>query len=168
MPYEERRRNGEQMEGVLVGPGEIALSGDGSPLVGVVSTGLLVCLWNPHGGQAAMAHFVAPATYDAGLATARFGNVALPFAIRMLQEAIGEDDESIEAQVFGGACRDGGHERGIQNLEMARKVLSARSIKLVSEDVGGSKGRKVVFDARSGHAMVIKVHALRAGDWEST
>jgi chemotaxis protein CheD len=166
MGYEDRRRDGRNVDGVLVKTGEIVVVDDGARLVSVVSRGALVCLWHTGGHHAAMLHFVEPAIYDVKKATARFGNVALPRAISMLREALHDPLASLEAQLFGCACRDHSDLRGQENLAMARKILKARNISIVSEDVGGSKGRKVLFDAQSGHAMVIKVHALREGDWE--
>ncbi len=36
---------------------------------------------------------------------------------------------------------------------------------VASEDVGGKKGRKILFDTASGHVAVLKVHDLRREDW---
>ena len=58
-----------------------------------------------------------------------------------------------------------GDVRGERNLELAEKVLAKRSISVSSRDVGGTKGRKIVFDGRTGHVAVMKVHKLRKEDW---
>jgi chemotaxis protein CheD len=166
MGFEERRRAEGNVEGVLVRPGELVMVDDGSRLVSVVSSGLLVCLWLRGGHYATMLHFVEPAIYRAEMATTRFGNVALPLAIAMMREALADPLAVIEAQVFGAAQRGLDDRRGEANLAMAHKILAARHIAVVSEDVGGCKGRKVLFDAQTGHALVIKVHELREGDWE--
>lgn len=166
MAFQERRSDGQNVDGILVGPGEIVVVDDGARLVSVVSSGLLVCLWHHGGPQAAVTHFLHPAIYDPLRATARYGNVALPRAIAMLRECCGDPLAVLEAQIFGGAERFGTDERSQRNLEMARKILAATSVAIASEDVGGSKGRKVMFDAHTGHAVVIKVHALRESDWE--
>lgn len=166
MGYEDRRREGFNVDGVLVRPCEIVVVDDGSRLVSVVSSGLLVCLWHAKGHHAAMVHFVEPAIYQVEKATARYGNVALPRAIQMIKDMLGDPLAVLEAQVFGAATKGGADKKGEGNLQMARKILNARHVAIVSEDVGGSKGRKVLFDAHTGHAVVIKVHALREGDWE--
>ena len=43
--------------------------------------------------------------------------------------------------------------------------MSKKQIPLVSEDVGGNKGRKVVFNTRTREALVLKVERIRKEDW---
>jgi len=162
---QERRKGGVDVPGRQVGPGSIALVQDGTTLVAVAGPGVAVCLWNEATQVACLAHFADPAIYDRGRATARFGNVAVPTAIAMVRDAV--VGGAIEAQIFGGAARDGrDSERADANVAMARRILSARGIPVVSEDVGGTKGRKIVFQGSSGHVAVVKVHKLRMEDWE--
>lgn len=161
----ERRKGGEASAGQHVPPGGIVLVRDGTTLVAVAGPGVAVCFWNEAAEVACLAHFVEPATYDPSQATARYGNVALPTAISLIRESAGASD--LEAQIFGGAFLEDGDRSGAEaNIEMARKILSARGVKIVSEDVGGSKGRKIVFQGSSGHVAVVKVHKLRAEDWQ--
>ena len=160
----ERRQGGEGIPGQQVLPGSIALVHDGTTLVAVAGPGVAVCLWNESSKVACLAHFAEAATYETARATARFGNVALPTAIRMVRDV--EPSGEIEAQIFGGASQVGQNlSRGDENVAMARRVLTAKGVKIVSEDVGGTKGRKIVFQASTGHVAVVKVHHLRADDW---
>jgi len=161
----DRRNGGVDLEGVLVRAGEIALAKDGSRLVTVVGAGIAVCLWAPSTNVAAVAHFLEPRIDDPEHSFARYGNVAVPEVVRMVRE---EDPRGfVEAQLFGGAMEYPGDKRGEQNLSMAEKVLKKRSIEISSRDVGGTKGRKVVFDGRTGQVAVMKVHQLRQEDWKS-
>jgi chemotaxis protein CheD len=50
-------------------------------------------------------------------------------------------------------------------VEIARKILREKGIAIASEDVGGSVGRKIVFDLATGHVAVLKVHKVRDEDW---
>ena len=159
----DRRNGGVDLEGVLVGPGELAVVLDGSRLVSVVGAGVAVCLWAADRRVAAMAHFLEPRTHDADRSIARYGNVAVPEVVRLVREETPHGD--IEAQLFGGAQEYQGDVRGERNLELAEKVLAKRSISVSSRDVGGTKGRKIVFDGRTGHVAVMKVHKLRKEDW---
>lgn len=161
----DRRNGGVDLEGVLLKPGELAVVVDGSRLVSVVGAGIAVCLWAADRQVAAMAHFVEPRTDDSESAFARYGNVAVPEVVRLVRE---EDPfGAIEAQLFGGAEEYQGDPRGERNLDMAEKVLAKRSIGISSRDVGGTKGRKVVFDGRTGQIAVMKVHRLRKEDWQA-
>lgn len=159
----DRRKAGNDLDGVLVHPGEIAVVGDGSRLVSVVASGVAVCLWAPDSEIAAMAHFVEPRTDDMSRTFARFGNVAVPEVVRLVRDSA--PVEKIEAQIFGGAKAHPEDLRGERNVSIAEKVLASRSIEVTSRDVGGTKGRKVVLDGRTGQTAVVKVHKLRAEDW---
>jgi len=161
----DRRKSGNDLDGVLVHPGEIAVVGDGSRLVSVVAAGVAVCLWAPDSEIAAMAHFLEPRTDDPSRTFARFGNVAVPEVVRLVRD--GAPRDRIEAQIFGGAKAHPDDLRGEQNLSMAEKVLASRSIEVTSRDVGGTKGRKVVLDGRTGQTAVVKVHKLREEDWSA-
>lgn len=163
MRGEERRIGGKSIDGVFVRPGEILLVRDGTLIVSVVSVGVVVCIWERGGPLAAMAHFVEPRTDDVNRATARFGNVAIPKLLSMVREE--QPLKNLEAQLFGGAIPPKGFGCGQENIAMARKVLSTRNIPIVSEDIGGSKGRKLMFDTKNGHVAIIRVHELRNGDW---
>lgn len=163
--HAERRKGGSDVAGRHVPPGAIALVQDGATLVAVAGPGVAVCLWNEATQVACLAHFAEPAVYERSRATARFGNVALPTAIAMVREAV--FGGPIEAQIFGGAARDDVEAaRAEANVAMARRILTTRGIPVVSEDVGGTKGRKIVFQGSTGHVAVVKVHKLRAEDWE--
>jgi len=42
-------------------------------------------------------------------------------------------------------------------------VLVGKRISVISEDVGGEKGRKIVFNSENNEVAVIKVERLRKG-----
>lgn len=160
----DRRRDGAELAGRQVPPGGIVLVQDGTNLVAVAGPSVAVCLWCAKTTSACMAHFAQACVYDPERATARFGNVALPRAIELVRDSA--DGGLIEAQIFGGAvCNGQDPSIASGNVDMARRVLASRGVKIVSEDVGGTKGRKIVFQGLSGHVAVIKVHHLRKGDW---
>jgi chemotaxis protein CheD len=96
----------------------------------------------------------------------RFGDVAVPGLVAMMRD-LGSRLEDLTAQVFGGATRTGtgGRTPGGRNAEVARRELAGKGIPVVSEDVGGVMGRKLLFDTQTGEVAVLKVHRLRDGDW---
>ena len=53
--------------------------------------------------------------------------------------------EDLEAQIFGGGDAPGvtGGDIGYKNIKIARKILKKSGIRVVSEDVGGLKGRRL-------------------------
>lgn len=81
--------------------------------------------------------------------------------------ANGSRRSHLEAQIFGGAFKDenAAGDIGQDNLRTARQVLNRMRIQIVSEDVGGAKGRKVVFNTQSYEIGILKVNRLRESDW---
>lgn len=159
----ERRRPSAILGEELLHPAEMVLLTPQSQVITVVSYGVVVCLWDRHQRGAFMCHFLEPITREPQSATPRFGNVALLKGLEWML-ALSTRPE-LEAQIIGGAQQHARDERGVQNLNLARQILSAKKINIASEDVGGTKGRKIIFDGSSGTVAVVKVHELRQGDW---
>jgi len=89
---------------------------------------------------------------------AKFGNVAVPQLISRMCE-LGCRACDLQAKVFGGACilqgfQQGSSELGQKNVDLARALLQAERIPIAGEDVGGPRGRKLIFSTDSGEALV--------------
>ncbi|MFH1135808.1 MAG: chemotaxis protein CheD [Pseudomonadota bacterium] len=113
-----------------------------------------------------MNHYLYPKAGRGAKTTAQFGNVAVLALIRLMQSQ-GSRLEDMEAQIFGGGSRGlFDHSRvGRKNVKIARKILKKKGIPVVSEDVGGIKGRRVLFHTGTNEAIVMKTHRIRRGDW---
>ncbi len=160
----ERRKTEAKLNTIQVKPGEIIVTMESQPLISVVGRNVSVCIWDKSSNIAGMNNFAEPSVYDGNKATARFGNVSMLKLVDMIKEKC--PGGVFEAQIFGGARIE--QENGVvgeANVDMARKILKSKNILVVSEDVGGNKGRKIMFDTESGHVAVLKVHDLRKEDW---
>jgi chemotaxis protein CheD len=105
-----------------------------------------------------MNHFLLPRGAGSGSAAARFADVAVPRLIAALLE-LGSRKDDLQAKLFGGAAvieafRDQESHLGTSNVEVARALLKDQGIPVVAEDVGGHRGRKVIFLTDSGIALV--------------
>lgn len=111
-------------------------------------------------------HFMFPRTANRQEATARYGNVAMLALINFLGDE-GAHQDDLEAQIFGGARprTTTTEDIGDQNVEIARQILSKKKIPVVSEDVGGFKGRKLIYNLATHEAVVLKVDRIRESDW---
>jgi chemotaxis protein CheD len=72
---------------------------------------------------------------------------------------LGSQRRNLEAKIFGGGCVIGalrGRENhlGGKNVDLARSLLREHGIQVVAEDVGGQRGRKLIFHTDSGDAWV--------------
>jgi len=75
----------------------------------------------------------------------RLGESALPLLLQQMVE-FGARPERIEAKVFGGANKVGANTIGERNIAFAFDFLKKNGIPVVSYDVGGNQGRKILFD----------------------
>lgn len=115
-----------------------------------------------------MNHFLYPLIRNPGEATAQYGNVAIKALVRLFLEE-GSKKKDLEAQIFGGAYPTDTSSETVeisrQNVEIGRQILMRNGIPLVSEDIGGTKGRKVIFNSLTNDVAVFRVEKLRESDW---
>ncbi len=104
-----------------------------------------------------MSHFVlASAAAAPGPGALRFGRLAVPALLDGLVRA-GARRGSLLVKLFGGAQRFAGSglaNLGRANAELALRLAREEGLQVVSQDLGGSCGRKVVFNADTGAAWV--------------
>lgn len=110
--------------------------------------------------------FVFPKTKEPDDMTPQYGNVGIRALLKMLTD-MGASRDRLVAQIVGGAeCQlkdDGG--LGSQNVQFARGLLQKMEIPIISEDVGGSLGRKVLYHSGTNEMAVFKVDNIRKSDW---
>lgn len=85
----------------------------------------------------------------------RYVDTSIRHIIRsFLRRGIGPDE--IEAKVFGGAQAvfKGNIQPGPNNIKTAFEVLAANNIKIIASDVGGDKGRNLIFVSDTGEVFV--------------
>ena len=132
----------------------------------VLGSSVSVCIYDRKRKVGGINNFQFPFTAEKNQATARYGNVATIALVRMMVND-GSKTKHMEAQILGGAHnRDVSPKNiGMENIMAARKILAKEKINIASEDVGGKKGRKIIFDTNTNEIAVIKVKKLRNKDW---
>lgn len=147
-------------------PGYILVANRPTVISTVLGSCVAVCLYDRKRKVGGMNHFMSPFISEPGRATARYGNVSTLALIGMMIKD-GSKVRNLEAQIFGGAFNRGVSNRdvGRENVRVARRILARKKIKLVSEDVGGEKGRKIIYNTSTNDVAVMKVDRLRRGDW---
>ncbi|OGP50557.1 MAG: hypothetical protein A2Y79_06595 [Deltaproteobacteria bacterium RBG_13_43_22] len=147
-------------------PGYIYFSQEPTLIHTVLGSAVTVCLWDRKNRYAGVAHFLYPAISQPNKATTQYGNVAVLTLIKLMISD-GSEKSFLEAQLFGGGdpFSNQSETLGNQNIQMAKTILAQQCIPITSEDVGGSKGRKLVFKSDTNEAVVLKVDRLRQADW---
>lgn len=146
-------------------PGYIYYSSENTAIRTIVGNSVAVCIWDREKRRGGMNHFLFPFIDKVDKSTPKYGNVATIALLKTLQKA-GSHPDNLMAQIVGGATYKKSFENiGEKNVAIARKVLRKYNIPIVSEDIGGEMGRKVIFDLKTGELLVVKVHKIRESDW---
>ena len=138
-------------------PAEIFVSSEPILISTVLGSCVAVCLWDSRAAIGGMNHYLLPLWNGDGLATPKYGNIA----IRQLVEKVvakGGERKNIQAKVFGGAAMwstsDGLFAIGLRNVELAQQQLKELQIPVVAADVGGTQSRKIFFNTGDGSVLL--------------
>jgi chemotaxis protein CheD len=145
---------------VFLLPGQVHASGEGSVVATVLGSCVSVCLVDRARAIGGINHFLLPCgDGHASPTSSRFGAPALQLLLDQLV-ALGASPRDLEAKVFGGASvlgtatRSVGEPLGQKNIAVAMTLLGREGIPVVASDVGGERGRKLMFDTQRGDAWV--------------
>jgi chemotaxis protein CheD len=137
-----------------VGLGEVRVSRDPDEQLCVYGLGscVAVFLFSHLGSAVGLAHVVLPRSPGAagadGAEPGRYADRAVPLLVAELGRA-GVAKTSLRAAIAGGAAVLGFTSAiGEQNVEAVREQLAHHGIAIEQEDVGGQRGRSVLFDGQ--------------------
>lgn len=147
-------------------PGYAMANHEASVIRAVLGNCVAVTFFDRNNCFGGMNQFVFPKTTRREDMTAQYGNVGIRALFRMLMD-MGANRANLVAQIIGGSeCNLFNDEGlGLQNIQLARGVLAQLNVPVVSEDVGGSMGRKVIYHSGTNEMAVFKVDSLRKSDW---
>lgn len=154
------------VENYFLQPGYIFVSREEYNINTVLGSCVSICLWDSVNEFGGMNHYIYSRSKK-GKNNARYGDVSIPYLIKLMVE-MGSKNKDLVAHIVGG-----GYNPiltpvvGEENVEIAKKILNEKKIKISTQDVGGETGRKVVFNNKSGEIMVYKGINVRRGDWYS-
>lgn len=118
----------------------------------VLGSCVSVCLYDQVLRYGGMNHFMLPIWKGEGLASPKYGNIAMEKLIeKMLQ--LGSKKSCLVAKVFGGAQQLDEmihYNIGKRNIEVAEEVLKEYGIPIVASNVEGTTGRKIIFHNDTG------------------
>ena len=155
-----------KLPGYFLKPGFIYLPRVPTVISAVLGSCVSVCLFDEKMKTGGMNHFRMPKSPCKEKSTAIYGDVATKTLIRMML-GHGSKMKNLEAQIIGGAMNHKltSVDIGSENIHIATSILRKAGVRIVSEDSGGTKGRKIIFDTSTNTTAVIKVDRLRLADW---
>ncbi|MGB8931474.1 MAG: chemotaxis protein CheD [Anaeromyxobacteraceae bacterium] len=136
--------------------GDLIVAAEPTAFVTILGSCVSVCLWDPDAGIGGLNHYLLPFHVEREQSQ-RFGSVAIPRLVERVLAA-GADPRRLHAKVFGGASVIGafshGRRLGDDNARLALESLQDLGIPVVEHDVGGTKGRKLIFHSDDGAAWI--------------
>ncbi len=130
----------------------------------VLGSCVSICFWDRRNRFGGMNHFVYPRRRNNRTST-NYGDIACPYLFKMMKE-LGSEKNDLDVHVIGGASNDAFSSNvGEENIETAHEFLKKTGFNNAIWDVGGSFGRKVVFDTASGEVLIYKCSNIRGSDW---
>ncbi len=148
-----------ESEVVLVKMAEIDVVEDGKRLKTTLGSCVGLVLHDPDRSISGLAHIVLPEQIKADSAVGKYANTAIPALLSRLLKR-GCRRNSLKAYVAGGANMfflSGDRAIatvGEKNVEAVKRILTELGIEVAFEDTGGSQGRTVVFNNRTGEMEV--------------
>ena len=139
---------------VYLQPGQLVAACVATAIKTILGSCIAVCLWDEQARAGGMNHYLLPRGSARSEAPDRFGTTAIPRLIDAVAQQGGKR-ERMRAKVFGGAAllssaSSGAARIGAQNAHVALELLEAAGIPIVSRDLGGERGRKIVFYTDTG------------------
>jgi len=122
----------------------------------VLGSCVSVCLWDSKNKIGGMNHYMLPYWNGNGLASPKYGNIAITQLINKMI-ALQGSPQNMLAKIFGGAKmlqeQSNVFDIGRRNTELAHEILSVQKIRIVAESTGGEKGRKIFFNTNTGEVF---------------
>ncbi len=138
-------------------PGTVFVNEKPFMVTTVLGSCVSVCLWDPVLKLGGINHFQLSLWNGDGLATPKYGNIAIEKLITKMQD-LGSKKKDIKAKVFGGGAVLSATAKslniGEQNIMVALDILQQERIPIISSAVGGNSGRKLRYYTETGVVLV--------------
>jgi chemotaxis protein CheD len=133
-------------------PSNLYVTGKNCYISTILGSCVSVCLFDAGTGICGMNHYMLPLWNGQGLASPKYGNIAIAKLIEKMENA-GAQPKRLAAKVFGGGevldNAAGGFRIGPRNAEIALQTLENLKIPVKAKHLGGTLGRRIIFDTAS-------------------
>jgi chemotaxis protein CheD len=143
----------EQFENIYLYPAAIAAPHKQAIVHTILGSCVSVCLFDTKNKVGGINHFMLPTWNGQGLASPKYGNIAIE---KLYEKLINNGSEHVNliAKVFGGGEVLETHNQyfnvGQRNIAIAHEMLEQMKIRITAESTGGKLGRKIVFNTGTG------------------
>ncbi len=134
-------------------PSAMYVSQDPCIVTTLLGSCVSVFLYDPVKKIGGVNHYMLPLWNGEGLASPKFGNIAIKMLLEKMLK-LGSHPDNLIAKVFGGAAvletKTQVFFIGERNIKVAYENLQKEKIKIVAASTGGKKGRKLLFNTFTG------------------
>ena len=137
----------------------------------ILGSCVAVCFYDTVWKFGGINHFMLPFWNGQGLASPKFGNIAINKLLEKML-VLGSNQKNIIAKVFGGGnileASTSQFMIGDRNIAVAHDMLRDLKIQIVSQSVGGTLGRKIQFNIATGEVKqrMIEKQSVQTGSAE--
>ena len=138
-------------------PSNVFVSGEPHSIQTILGSCVAVCLYDTKLKIGGMNHFMMPFWNGEGLASPKYGNISIEVLLENMLEA-GAHQKDCVAKVFGGAHQFNVNNSslmvGDRNIDVSETMLKKYKIPIVAHSMGGTQGRKILFNTFTGIVMM--------------
>jgi chemotaxis protein CheD len=145
-----------KMQETMVGMGQIVAGGAPQQMKAIVGSCIALAMHHPRLKKGALAHIVLPTAAGRSGTPGKFADTAVPGMLELFKE-LGVPVHALTAQIAGGANMFGSAgplQIGDANIKAVIEALRTAGIPIAAQDVGGARGRRVLFDCAGGEMIV--------------
>ncbi len=147
---------------VFLQPGQIHYGGGSYKVCTVLGSCISVCLWDKIMKHGSINHYIFPSIPVDGGERGRYGDSSIKDMVSKLNK-MGSPNSQIVAKIFGGAKMVENNKSeifstGKNNIMMALKITRELGIRIVTQDIGGNKGRRICFNMSSGVVETVYIN----------
>ena len=141
-------------------PGGIFADKSESVVTTILGSCVSVCLLDPVLQIGGINHYMLALWNGEGLPSPRYGNIAITKLIEKML-SLGSKKANLQAKIFGGASlmqnSSGILNIGKRNITIALDMLLDANIRIISRDLDGTAGRKIILNTKTGTVLLKKV-----------
>ena len=138
--------------------GEFYIASSPTEISTILGSCIAICLYDKIQMIGGMNHYLVPLWNGNGLQSPKYGNVAIHKLVQgMLNN--GCNINNLEAKIFGGSNVINAIEYeemmiGRKNIIIAKELLAEYNIPITAEDIGGTRGRKILLLSETGKVIM--------------
>ena len=155
----------KQEKKIFLRPGQVFFTNRPSVVTTVLGSCVSVTMFSADHRCGAICHAILPEEKDPGDAC-RYVDSSIMKMLRAFSRN-GIDYSRIEVKLFGGSdvlpVVEAGKQRatvGQQNIEAAMRVIERERLNLAASDLGGVRGRKILFRTHTGEILLKRLHRV--------